>query len=147
MLISAQRLSKCVHLSLFMALLYHYFEELLKTSVQLPDEPVTVVCMCWQLCVRCGFWYLGGGKAANLNSHRYPNYVPGFCTAFREQLSLWCAAPVQRTRLHFWTCRPLFHKQTCLKTLLLMCHFDNRPAVRLCASVCSHYNAEQQWWW
>lgn len=40
-------------------------------------------------------------KAANLNSPRYLSNVPEFSTAFREQLSLWCVAPVQRRRLHF----------------------------------------------
>lgn len=47
------------------------------------------------------------GEAANLNSHRFLNYVPEFCTASREQLSLWHVAPVQRKCLHFCTPKPL----------------------------------------
>lgn len=95
MLIFVQRLSGCVQISFLLC-----FEELLKPSAQLPREPLTVSVHTGN-CVFTVSFDIFLKKAANLNSHRHLNNVPESSTAFREQLSLWCVAPVQRRRLHF----------------------------------------------
>lgn len=77
----------------------HFFEEP-KPSVQLPQEPLTVSVHTGS-CVFIVRFDIFLKKAANLNSLTYLNNVPEFSTALREQLSLWCVAPVQRRRLHF----------------------------------------------
>lgn len=77
----------------------HCFEELPRPSAQLPQEPLPVLCTF--NCVFMVGFDIFLKKATNHNSHRYLNNVPEFSTAFREQLSLCCVAPVQRRRLHF----------------------------------------------
>lgn len=108
MLIFVQRLSACVQFSFFTALFWRAAQALAAAALG-ASHSVYTYCNCVFI---VGFDFFFLKKAANLNSPRYLNNVPEFSTAFREQLSLWCVAPVQRRRLHFWTCKPLFHKQT-----------------------------------